>query len=95
MVGADGKVYAVPPNYASKSKLVEGDMLKLTITLSARSSSSDRSDNGVALGVLKTSVTYFRGEANDETSCFVPMNAQVGRGRNIIRKIVGVKKELG
>lgn len=32
MVGSDGKFYPVPPNYASKSKLVEGDMLKLTIT---------------------------------------------------------------
>jgi hypothetical protein len=32
MVGSDGKPYPVPPNYASKSKLVEGDMLKLTIT---------------------------------------------------------------
>src|SRR3989339_648447 len=32
MVGSDGKCYLVPPNYASKSKLVEGDMLKLTIT---------------------------------------------------------------
>jgi len=32
MVGGDGKNYSVPPNYASKSKLVEGDMLKLTIT---------------------------------------------------------------
>ncbi len=31
MVGSDGKQYAIPPNYASKSKLVEGDMLKLTI----------------------------------------------------------------
>lgn len=31
MVGDDGKEYAVPPNYASKSKLVEGDMLKLYI----------------------------------------------------------------
>ncbi len=31
MVGSDGRGYAVPPNYASKSKLVEGDMLKLTI----------------------------------------------------------------
>ena len=31
MVGADGKVYTVPANYASKSKLVEGDSLKLTI----------------------------------------------------------------
>ncbi|MBI4135729.1 hypothetical protein HY477_03285 [Candidatus Uhrbacteria bacterium] len=32
MVGADGRQYLVPPNYASKSKLVEGDMLKLAIT---------------------------------------------------------------
>ncbi|MEY4722489.1 MAG: hypothetical protein RLZZ324_2 [Candidatus Parcubacteria bacterium] len=32
MVGSDGKSYSVPANYASKSKLVEGDMLKLTIT---------------------------------------------------------------
>ncbi|MBN1585534.1 hypothetical protein JW899_04175 [Candidatus Uhrbacteria bacterium] len=32
MVGSDGKIYTVPANYASKSKLVEGDMLKLTIT---------------------------------------------------------------
>jgi hypothetical protein len=31
MVGSDGKTYAVPANYASKSKLVEGDLLKLTI----------------------------------------------------------------
>jgi hypothetical protein len=32
MFGTDGKQYPVPANYASKSKLVEGDMLKLTIT---------------------------------------------------------------
>ena len=31
MIGPDGKVYPVPANYASKSKLVEGDTLKLTI----------------------------------------------------------------
>jgi hypothetical protein len=31
MMGPDGKSYPVPANYASKSKLVEGDMLKLTI----------------------------------------------------------------
>jgi len=31
MIGPDGKKYSVPVNYASKSKLVEGDMLKLTI----------------------------------------------------------------
>jgi hypothetical protein len=32
MIGSDGKQYPVPANYASKSKLVEGDLLKLTIT---------------------------------------------------------------
>lgn len=32
MVGPDGKQYSVPANYASKSKLVEGDILKLIIT---------------------------------------------------------------
>jgi len=31
MIGPDGKTYPVPANYASKSKLVEGDILKLTI----------------------------------------------------------------
>ncbi len=31
MIGSDGQVYDVPANYASKSKLVEGDILKLTI----------------------------------------------------------------
>ena len=32
MIGPDGKQYSVPANYASKSKLVEGDILKLTIS---------------------------------------------------------------
>ena len=32
MIGPDGKNYPVPANYASKSKLVEGDTLKLTIS---------------------------------------------------------------
>lgn len=31
MVGSDGRTYPVPANYASKSKLVQGDILKLTI----------------------------------------------------------------
>ncbi|KKT35079.1 MAG: 50S ribosomal protein L7/L12 [Parcubacteria group bacterium GW2011_GWA2_44_12] len=31
MIGEDGKKYNVPANYASKSKLVEGDILKLAI----------------------------------------------------------------
>lgn len=32
MIGDDGREYNVPPNYASKSKLVTGDRMKLTIT---------------------------------------------------------------
>ena len=36
MIGPDGKQYSVPANYASKSKLVEGDTLKLTITNNGR-----------------------------------------------------------
>lgn len=31
MTGPGGKLYPVPANYASKSKLVQGDVLKLTI----------------------------------------------------------------
>ncbi|MFA6430019.1 MAG: hypothetical protein WCV84_06035 [Patescibacteria group bacterium] len=31
MVGEDGEGYPVPPNYASKSKLVEGDLMRLII----------------------------------------------------------------
>ena len=31
MIGPDKKKYSVPANYASKSKLIPGDMLKLTI----------------------------------------------------------------
>ena len=31
MIGPDGKQYTIPANYASKSKLVEGDILKLSI----------------------------------------------------------------
>jgi hypothetical protein len=31
MIGPNGKVYPVPSNYASKSKLIPGDQLKLTV----------------------------------------------------------------
>lgn len=36
MIGPDGAKYQIPENYASKSKLVEGDLLKLTITPQGR-----------------------------------------------------------
>lgn len=32
MIGPDGRTYPIPANYASKSKLIPGDVLKLTIT---------------------------------------------------------------
>ncbi len=36
MIGTDKKKYSVPPNYASKSKLVAGDKLKLNISDSGK-----------------------------------------------------------
>ncbi len=36
MIGEDGRKYLVPPNYASKSKLVEGDLLRLMISDNGR-----------------------------------------------------------
>ncbi len=42
MIGPEGKQYPVPANYASKSKLVEGDILKLTIADDSRSFCSMR-----------------------------------------------------
>jgi hypothetical protein len=36
MVGQDGNIYRIPENYASKSQLVEGDMLKLCIDQGGR-----------------------------------------------------------
>jgi len=32
MIGPDGREYSIPSNYASKSKLVEGDLMKLSIS---------------------------------------------------------------
>jgi hypothetical protein len=98
MVGSDGKVYTVPPNYASKSKLVEGDLLKLTITprgsfIYKQIGPIERSRIVATLGfdatngeyyatyedkrwsVIKASVTYFKGEPDDEIVILVPQNA--------------------
>jgi len=98
MVGSDGQSYTVPPNYASKSKLVEGDLLKLTITpkgsfIYKQIGPIDRSRIVAQLGfdatngeyyatsedkrwsVIKASVTYFKGEPNDEVVLLVPKNA--------------------
>jgi len=98
MIGPDGKQYIVPPNYASKSKLIEGDMLKLTITskgsfLFKQIGPVDRTrvvgrlyfdrDEKQYFGrtadtsykLLTASVTYFKGETDDEVIMLVPQDA--------------------
>ena len=112
MVGSDGKIYSVPPNYASKSKLVEGDMLKLTITSSGsfiykQIGPIERVRVVSVLGfdptvgeyyatsetkrwnVLKASVTYFKGEPDDEIVVLVPKNgpSKWAAVENIIKKV--------
>ena len=59
MIGPDGKNYPVPANYASKSKLVEGDILKLTIN----------DDGGF---ILLASVTYFKLRTGDQVTIIIP-----------------------
>lgn len=96
MIGPDGKEYSVPANYASKSKLVEGDVMKLTIQpdgsfLYKQISPVPRdrikgklvmdeitgqfavlADDNKKYNVLTASVTYFKGEANDQVTILIP-----------------------
>lgn len=95
MIGEDGKRYSVPANYASKSKLVEGDQLKLTIKhdgsflfkqigpierkrIKGILLHDDESDQYHVLAenhsyrVLTASVTYFKGQPQDEAIILVP-----------------------
>lgn len=95
MIGPDGKQYSVPANYASKSKLVEGDLLKLTITpngsfiykqispverkrLRGKLIQDEETEEwrilaeGKSYKVLFASITYFKGEADDDVVILVP-----------------------
>ncbi len=94
MIGPDGKQYNVPPNYASKSKLVEGDILKLVIGQNGKfiykqigPIERERIIGTLVLGkngdyfveqgsrrwhILTASVTYFKGQADDEAVILVP-----------------------
>ncbi|MDP3899530.1 MAG: hypothetical protein Q8Q23_00420 [bacterium] len=95
MIGPDGKQYTIPANYASKSKLVEGDILKLTITPNGRfvykqigpierirligklklQSNSECyviTEDNRQWRILMASVTYFKGQNDDETIILVP-----------------------
>ncbi len=111
MIGSDGKLYMVPPNYASKSKLVEGDIMKLTIqgngsflykqigpierqrVMGVLSRDEITSDwkvmaDGKKYAILTASVTYFKGQNNDDVVILVPKNApsKWAAVENIIRR---------
>lgn len=95
MIGPDGKQYNVPANYASKSKMVEGDILKLTILPNGkfiykqigpinririvgrltRGSNAEyfvQSEDNRKWRILTASVTYFKGQLDDEVIILVP-----------------------
>lgn len=111
MIGPDGKQYSIPANYISKSKLVEGDILKLTIDsegnfiykqigpvtrerLIGTLLKDDLSGEYYVLAnnrkykVILASVTYFKGDADDEVVILVPKDGQSAWGaiENIIKK---------
>jgi len=110
MIGPDGKKYTVPANYASKSKLVEGDILKLVISddgsfvykqigpvIRRRMVGTIvKDDEGSfhvhcgdkAFNVLTASVTYYKGDSNDEAVVLVPEDADPlwAAIENIIKK---------
>ncbi len=98
MIGSDGKTYIVPPNYASKSKLVEGDIMKLTIqpngsflykqigpierqrVMGVLSKDEITGDwkviaEGKKYNILTASVTYFKGDNNDDCVVLIPKQA--------------------
>ena len=97
MIGPDGKQYTIPVNYASKSKLIEGDMLKLTITRDGsfvykQIGPIERTriigkiikdnneyyafDNEKRWKILTASVTYFKGQLDDEIIILVPKHGE-------------------
>lgn len=88
MVGPDGKMYSVPANYASKSKLVEGDIMKLTIT-------ADGSFIYKQIGPVKRARITGTLVRDDETGTYRAVAAS-GRGYRLISaSITYYKGELG
>lgn len=68
MIDAEGKKYPVPANYASKSKLVAGDILKLTIQDDGRFLYKQIGpvDRKTVIGILEQEGGHFRVVANDK-----------------------------
>ncbi len=115
MIGPDGKRYSIPANYCSKSKLVEGDILKLIVkpdggfiykqigpierkrlkgVLSKDPVTGEFKAHagGKEYKVLKASVTYFHGDADDEVVILVPEDGESvwAAVENIISKLQGM-----
>ena len=120
MIGPDGKKYSVPANYASKSKLVEGDILKLTIDslgnfiykqigpierrrlIGTLVKDRDKGEYVVLASdkmfkVLLASITYYKGDENDEVVILVPKDADSvwAAVENIIKKSILTKNDTG
>lgn len=118
MIGPDGKKYSVPANYASKSKLVEGDILKLTIDrqgnfiykqigpierkrlVGTLVRDREKGEYIVLAGdkmfkVLLASITYYKGEDNDEVVVLVPKDADStwAAVENIIKKPILLRND--
>lgn len=111
MIGPDEKEYSVPANYASKSKLVEGDVLKLTIKPdgtfvykqikpqererqkgkllydSEKDEYRAQLENGKSYKLIHASVTYFKGEPNDEVIVLIPKGIEASQAalENVIK----------
>jgi hypothetical protein len=84
MIGEDGQKYLVPPNYASKSKLVEGDLLRLTVTDAGRFIFKQKGpiERNRLVGVLvqdeRTSVWCVA--ANGQKFCVLPASISYFKG---------------
>ncbi|MFA4930771.1 MAG: hypothetical protein WC570_02800 [Patescibacteria group bacterium] len=68
MIDAEGRKYPVPANYASKSKLVAGDILKLTIQDDGRFIYKQIGpvDRKTVIGILEQEGNHFQVKANDK-----------------------------
>lgn len=112
MIGPDGKMYTIPANYASKSKLVEGDIMKLTIHKDGsfvykqigpverirHKATLVRDDEtgsyravvsrGHSYRLLTASVTYYKGEPQDDVMILVPRDMETtwAAVENIVKK---------
>ena len=80
MIDSGGQSYPVPANYASKSKLVEGDGMKLTITDIQEDGQYKVLADGKVFRVLLASVTFYRAEVGDQVTILLPEGSEASWG---------------